>query len=337
MEASDKIWESYIGDPYFPPDLCGVDCAPLTFSHVGISVLEVFTGYVQMGRQLDFSAPTNSRLSLPRALSTGLIMLDLSAASMRAALVLIANARSDGSIDMLKPELERLAALRIDNGHRFLTPIFESRIDIPSDRDSEGVGDSVFESLDYVPGEQKRLAGIIRGQLSLSFRRAISMPTFHGKLDLDLDVLRRLGTVPGILIYLKIAALLGQTSASVHRIRLKTDDAMAMFGNYVGQAATRTVNAAGEESMNVSLGRIHRHLIAPGVRDLAGALEDYDVEAIAAVPETPLPGRAWSHVDVMVRRLKRVGTIKELSENQRQRAAYYNVRDKAKSDRSIGS
>lgn len=291
-----------------------------------------------MGRQLDFSAPTNGRLSLPRALSAGLIMLDLSAASMRAALVLIANARADGSVDMLKPELERLAAVRIDNGHRFLTPIFESRIDIPADRDSEGVGDSVFESLDYVPGQQKRLAGIVRGQLSLSFRRAIAQPSFHGRVDLDLDVHRRLSTVPGILMYLKIAGMLGlQQSASVHRMRLKVDNAMELFGNYIGQAATRTVNAAGEESMNVSLGRIHRHLIAPGVRDLADALEDYDVDAIVAVPERPLPGRAWSHVDVMVRRLKRLGTIKELSESQRQRAAYYSVRDKAKSERSIGS
>lgn len=290
-----------------------------------------------MGRQLDFSAPTNGRLSLPRALSAGLIMLDLSAASMRAALVLIANARADGSVDMLKPEVERLAAVRIDNGHKFLAPIFESRIDIPGERENDAVGESVFESLNYVPGEQKRLAGIIRGQLSLSFRRAIAMPSFHGKVDLDLDVLRRLTTVPGILMYLRIASMLGQSSNSVHRMTLKTDDAMWLFGNYIGQAATRTVNAAGEESMNVSLGRIHRHLIAPGVRDLAGALEDYDVDAIVAVPETPLPGRAWSHVDVMVRRLKRVGTIKELSESQRQRAAYYSVRDKAKSDRSIGS
>jgi hypothetical protein len=276
-----------------------------------------------MGRKLDFSAPTNAVLSLPQGLAEGIILSDLSAPAMRATLVLIAAAKADGSINLLKPDLEMIAAVRIDNGHRFLDALTESCLDMPADQEHVSYGDAVFKSLDYQPGEQKRFAGIIRGQLSDSFRGAVSEPRWQGRIEIDLDVLRRLTTVPGILMYLKIAGMLARNpSQSVHRMRLKINDAMALFCNYGGQAATKTRNAAGEFSLNISLGRIHRHLITPALIDLGNALEDFDVDAVVAMPENPAPGRAWSHIDIMVRRLIRLGTLSDLNERQRQRGAY---------------
>lgn len=276
-----------------------------------------------MARKFDMSSPTNARLVLPRGLAVGVIMSGLTAPSMRAALVLAGYAKEDGRVDMLKPELERLSGTRIDNGHKFLERILQSVIDIPGSDEAE-IGEPVFDELTYSPGIEKRLAGVVHGQLSGSFRTAISRMTRTGTVTLDIDVLRHLDTIAGILIYLRIALeQAARPAASVLKIRLRDTDAYSWFGQYCQQASTGTVNAAGDQIRSVSLGRIHRHLIAPGIKDLAAAVDDLDLDAIAGIPEEAVRGRAWSHVDIVARKLRRMPTIGELDAAGKQRIAYH--------------
>lgn len=275
-----------------------------------------------MARKFDVSAPQNGRLVLPKALAMDVLMSGLTAPGMRAALVLAGHAAADGRIDMLKPQLEKLSGTRIDNGHRFVDRLGEAVIDIPGSGDPE-VGHDAFSDLLYTPGIEKRLAGVITGQLSGAFLSAISAARRSGQVVLDLDVLRHLDTVAGILIYLRVQLERARAPGhSVLKLRLKDADAFAWFGQYCRQASTGRTNAAGEVFRSVSLGRIHRALIDPGIRDLAAAVDDLDIDAIAGIPETAVRGKAWSHVDIMVRKLRRVATISELDAAGRQQTAY---------------
>lgn len=59
----------------------------------------------------------------------------------------------------------RMYNTRIDNGQRFIERILGSVIDIPGSEEAE-VGEPVFDDLTYIPGIEKRLAGVVHGQLS---------------------------------------------------------------------------------------------------------------------------------------------------------------------------
>ncbi|MGV8953118.1 MAG: hypothetical protein ACOH2M_18615 [Cypionkella sp.] len=277
-----------------------------------------------MARKFDTSVPTNSKLVLPRALADGVLLSGLTAPAMRAALVLVGYAGDSGRIDMLKPELERLAGVRIDNGQKFVDRIQQSAIDVPESDEVE-IGEPVFDDLTYTPGTEKRLAGIVRGQLSGSFRTAIGRMSRTGMVTLDIDVLRHLDTTAGILIYLRIALeRAANPGKSVLKMRLRDVDAFGWFGQYCRQASTGRVNVGGDVFRSVSLGRIHRHLIAPGILDLAAAVDDFEVDAVTAVPEQAVRGRAWSHVDVLVRKLITAPTVAQMaqlmSEKERHRS-----------------
>lgn len=280
-------------------------------------------GYSKVARTIDTSRPTGTTLTLPAALAQGVILAGLTAPSMRVALVLIANASSAGRIDMLKPEVEKLAGVRMDNANRMIERLLQSVIDIPYSEEPE-VGEPVFDELIYTPGIEKRFAGVIIGTLSGSFRTAVGRMTRTGTVMLDIDVLRRLSTVPGIVLYIRLQLERSKApKEAVIRFRLKDADGFAMFGQYCRQASTGRVSADGESFRSISLGRIARHLIEPAVRDLGDASQDIEINAVAGIPEQAVRGKAWSHVDIVARRLKRV-SLKEFvdrqDEKQRHRA-----------------
>jgi|GEM_PF-3158774 len=267
------------------------------------------------------STPSATAITLRLALASGVLLSGLTAPSMRAALVLMSRASEVGHIDMLKPELERLAGLRLDNANKLIERLLTSAIDIPAGDDPDN-GEPVFDELSYTPGIEKRFAGVITGHLSPAFRSAVGSMRRAGTMQIEIDVLRRLTTIPGIIMYLRLQAERQRSPReSVFRIRLRDTDAFGWFGQYCRQASTGRKNAAGDEFRSISLGRIFRHLIEPGIRDLGDALNDMDIDAVAGIPEAAVRGRAWSHVDIVARRLKRV-SIKDLADRQDEQARH---------------
>src|SRR5690554_6379867 len=105
--------------------------------------------------------PTTTTVLLTMALASGVLPTALPAPAFRAFVILVSLANDKGFADILKPELERLTSKRIDNANAFLEPLRETLIDMPG-IDHEAVGELWFESVEYQPGEQKRLAGVVR-------------------------------------------------------------------------------------------------------------------------------------------------------------------------------
>jgi hypothetical protein len=243
-------------------------------------------------------------ISLPAALCDGLILEGLTAPSMRIALVLIAAATGGpGALDILKPVLEKQAGVRLDNAHRSLERIRDCTL---SD------GQRVFDEIVYHPGAQKRLAGIVRGLLSGPLLDAISDPRHGGRtVEIDLEELRGCGTVPGILLLLKLASP-RQAAINEIRLRLVDRDCLDLFGGYLDRAGVDVVDADGTTSRSTSLSRIYADLITPAVRDLWSALDGYTIDAVPSVPVVKRRGRAWSHIDVVVTRLERRKSVREL-------------------------
>lgn len=243
-------------------------------------------------------------ISLPLALTDGLVLEGLTAPSMRLALVLIAAATGGlGAFDMLKPELEKRAGVRLDKAHRSLERVRACTL---SD------GRPVFDEIVYHPGAQKRLAGIVRGLLSGPLLDAIADPRHGGRtVEIDLQELRGCGTVPGILLLLRLAPQ-RQAKTDEIRLRLVDRDCIGIFGGYLDRAGVDVVDADGTTSRSTSLSRIFSDLITPAVRDLWSALNGYTIDAVPSVPIVQRRGRAWSHIDVTVTRLERRKSVREL-------------------------
>lgn len=243
-------------------------------------------------------------ISLPAALCDGLILGGLTAPSMRLALVLIATATGGpGAFDILKPELERRSGVRLDNAHRSLERVRDATL--PD-------GQRAFDEISYHPGAQKRLAGIVRGLLSGPLLNAIADPRYAGRtVEIDLKELRDCGTVPGILLLLKLAPE-RQGRANEIRLRLVDRDCAQLFGSYLDRAGVDAIDADGVVSRSTSLSRIYADLVTPAVTDLWSALDGYTIDAVPSVPVVQRRGRAWSHIDVVVTRLERRRSVREL-------------------------
>ncbi len=265
-------------------------------------------------------------ITLPVALATGLVLQGLTAPAMRLSLVLIASASSSGRIDVLKPQLERRAGVRLDNADRTLNRPRGATI---------AVGEyeaPAFAELDYQAGIQKRLAGIVRGQLSPELIGEIAHPRHGGRtITVDGEELRRLDSVPGILLWLRLA-LDRQRGDDRVRIHLTDEDAAAIFGGYVQRAAITRTTADGETFRATSLSRIYDDLVAPAVRDLWG-IEGYVVDAAPIVPVVRQRGRAWSSIEITMTKTRKRLSLRELAALGRD-ADEYELRKHANSDPS---
>lgn len=201
-----------------------------------------------------------SDIELPAALAHGLVPAGLTAPSLRMALVLLA-AASDGTgnISVMKPHLERDAAVRLDNAHRSLERLREASI---VDRNGEPA--RLFERLVYSLGEQKRLAGIISGTVSVAAREAFAAGAMSGKaISIALPELRRLSTIPGILLLVHLAA---DRDGDDFRIRMDDDECVRTFGHYLSRATVERRNTDGETFRWTALSRIFAELVEPGSR-----------------------------------------------------------------------
>ena len=249
-------------------------------------------------------------IALPIAIASGVIPGDLTAPAMRAALVLIGRADASGNFDILKPDLERLTDLRLDNADRFLNRLRDSQFET-----ADGMAPA-FAEIVYIAGIKGRLAGVIRGQLSAALIDSISSPVHAGRtVTLAFDELRRLRTTPGILLLLWLSTRRGDDEL---RIRMTDRDALQVFGPYVARAAiTRTTKRDGEHQWT-GLSRIFSELVEPGIRDLWGAIPGYDIDAVPMSRTGLGRGRAWSHIEVSMVRLVRRMSVKQLAARQRE-------------------
>lgn len=251
-------------------------------------------------------------IELPIALATGLVLEGLTAPAMRMALVLISTSGRSGGVDMLKPELERLAGVRLDNADRSLDRLRHATVG----------DDAVFAELEYTPGIQKRLAGVIRGRLSPGLLAELSHPRHGGRsVKIDVDELRACSSVPGILLLLRLAV---ERQRDVDRVqlRLRDVDALGIFGAYIDRAGRTRTSANGDEERSTSLSRIYAELIEPAIRDLWPALQGWTLDAVPGVPAAHARGKGWSHIDVTMTRLQKRPSIKELAAAERDKAAY---------------
>ncbi len=200
------------------------------------------------------SDPASGHLLLPFGLADGLLLGGLTAPSMRATLALLSTLTPDGAVEILKPFMERLASTRIDNGDRFLERPRECFIDGGTPDD----GERWFYELDYTPGEMKKLAGVIRGRLTRTAREALADPNWGSrKVRISADVLGQLSTVPGILLYLKIAGIMSSHPTSkVIDLRLDKDSIESIFGRYASPSLQR-------DAQRPTVGRSFDVLIAP--------------------------------------------------------------------------
>lgn len=199
-----------------------------------------------------------SRQTDAQVLASGHVPAGLTAPALRLALVLLAAADAYGKVSVVKPHLERDAGVRLDNADRALQRVRDA---VVATDDGEI---KLFDEIVYLPGEQKRLAGIVTASVSGSFRSFAGM---HGEVDGPIDELRRLTTAPGICLWLYTLPL--RQSGPNHRIRLKDEDTAAVFGEYLSRATVKG-SSRGETFRWTFLSRIYQELIKPGVDDLFG-------------------------------------------------------------------
>lgn len=252
---------------------------------------------------------------LPIALCQGLILGGLSAPALRIALVLAAHADASGRFSMTKPSLERLTDIRMDNADRILDRVRGAEAEID--------GDPVraFDDITYTPGVQKRLAGIVTGSLSSGMVTAMAHPRFGGRfVTVDLGELGKLSTVPGILLWLRLAT---ERRDGEVRLRLRDEDMLGLFGSYIGRAAITRTTVKDGEHVWTGLSRIFTNLVDPGVRDLWNALEDVLVDARPISRTGRGHGRAWSSIELEMAPVRKLPSIREMAAAEREKAAYH--------------
>lgn len=253
---------------------------------------------------------------LPIALASGVVMSGLTAPALRMALVLLSELSPTGGINMLKPRLERLAGVRLDNAERSLNRLRDARFERGDD------APFVFDELTYTPGAMKRLAGVISGRLSPAFFESIADPSWGGKtIQVDLEELRQLSTVPGILLWLRLA-IERNARTDGFRLRMKAEDLALIFGPYLSRATISRKTAADGEFMWTSLSRIHTAVVAPAITDMFGVFRDYDVDATPITRVGSGKGTPWLAIDIEMDRLVRRPSLKEMAKKSRDRDAY---------------
>lgn len=253
---------------------------------------------------------------LPVALASGVVMSGLTAPALRMALVLLSELSPTGGIDMLKPRLEKLAGVRLDNAERALNRLRDARFERGDD------APFVFDELNYTPGSMKRLAGVIAGRLSPSFFESIADPSWGGKtVQVDLDELRQLSTVPGILLWLRLA-IERQSGTDQFRLRMRGEDIAPIFGPYLSRATISRKTAADGQFMWTSLSRMFTSIVAPAISDLHAVLPDHVVDATPITKVGAGKGVPWLAIDVEMNRISRRPSLREMAKRSRERDEY---------------
>lgn len=153
---------------------------------------------------------------------------------------------------------------------------------------------------------------------------------------MQVDELRRLSTVPGIILYLRCQAILaGKPSSREIVQRWDDQELLEVFGQYAASARSVRTLASGEQSVTVSLSRMTAALLTPGADDLRAALDSFAAAVIEGKPLGAGRGKKWSHVDLVLQRLAPRPKLKDLVAAQNERLRYLGERDKI--SRSIGS
>jgi len=269
----------------------------------------------------DARQATGAKLQVPRALAHGVLPSGLTAPALRAFVVMLASADDDGQIDMLKPDLVEWSGTRIDAMHRFLEPIRSAPIDVAAGHEDDGA--PWWAEIEYSPGERTKFAGVVRGTLSTEARFILAETERRGTIGIEVDEFRRLTTVPGILVYLRIREELQKSqNAKVINMRAVVEDLHGLFGCYCAAAASKKQRADGEVEMTLGLSRVTATLLRPAIADVARAIDDWEVALQEGKVEGAGRGVRWRHVDIVVGRLAKKKSLKDLIADGKERAAH---------------
>ncbi|WEJ31691.1 hypothetical protein [Devosia sp. SD17-2] len=260
----------------------------------------------------DTEASSAQQIQVFRGLSKGLLPTGLTAPGLRAFVVLLAHAKPDGTVDMLKPDLERLANVRIDQGDRFMHPLRESSIDCPADRSL--IEYPWFDSIDYEPGQYRRTAGRFLGRLSYAALGLMSLSRWSGSVPVDVDEFKRLSTVGGIILYLRCRALLAEQPKTVEaQMRLQIEDVHEIFGFYCDAAISRKKVDGVVRWKSLSLSRVSRVLLQPGIDDIKRNADDLLIDLREIKAPGSGRGKPWKRVDIVFGPLPKRTSLRDLN------------------------
>ena len=279
-----------------------------------------------MTARADHDRPTGLNFRAFRGLAMGVLPSGLTAPMLRVFAVMLSHVGKDGVIDILKPHLEEQASVRIDAGHRFVEPLRTTLIDIPAEPKLSGA--PWFDSIEFVPGERKKLAGRFVAQLSPEAMAVVADLRWSGSVPVPIAEFRRLSTVPGILLYLRCKALIAASpKATEHTIRWAVEDVFGALGQYCQAAKTKKVLASGDVSESISLSRVTRVLLEPGVVDIQRSVDDLLIGIDEVKPAEAGRGRAWRRVDIVFGPRPKRATLKELNDMTAARAEYHRTKN----------
>ena len=269
----------------------------------------------------EISYPTGQQMRAFRGICHGVLPSGLTAPMLRVFTVLLAHTDPAGNIDILKPSLEAMAGVRIDAGDRFVEPLRSTEIDVPSAPDS--AGDLWFDSIEFVAGERKKLAGMFRAKLSPAALAIISDPKWSGGLPVNVGEFRRLSTIAGIILYLRCRMLIAeQPNARETTIRWRDTDVFAAFGQYCSAARSRKKLASGEIGESIGLSRLTRVLLEPGIADIQRNVDDLLIGIDVVKAAGAGRGTAWKHIDIVFGPRPKRSSLRDLHEQTAARAEY---------------
>lgn len=269
----------------------------------------------------DARPATGLTLQVPRALAHGVLPAGLTAPALRAFVIMLAHAGPDGTIDLLKPALVDQSGTRIDAASRFLEPLRSTTIAIAMGNAADG--EHWFDEIRYRPGERTKFAGVIAAQLSPAARTIMAQPDLVGTIEIQVDEFRRLTTVPGVLLYLRLRDELARApKAKAVTMRAVVEDLHGLFGVYCAAAASKRVNADGDLELTLGLSRVTATLLVPAVADLAKAMDTVGVDLIEGKAEGAGRGVRWRHVDIVAERLAPRKTMVVIGAAEKERKAH---------------
>lgn len=172
-----------------------------------------------------------------------------------------------------------------------------------------------FDSIDFVPGDRKRLAGKFVATLSSAARAVIADPRWSGTTTVSVSEFRRLGTVPGILLYLLFKRLIReQPNAHETTLRWGVEDVYGLCGQYCLAARSKKRLASGDESETLSLSRVTSVLLRPGIADIVRGVDDLLIGLVEVRAAAAGRGTAWRRIDIVFSPLGPRPTLRDLNE-----------------------
>ncbi|WP_417584365.1 hypothetical protein [Pelagibacterium sp.] len=252
--------------------------------------------------------PTDAVIDIPLPLAQTLYPSGLSAPQMRAMIVLLSRVNADGYFEILKPQLEEAADLRIDNATRFLMPLFESLVGNIAEPDLW------FDDLQYIPGIRRTTAGVIKGKLSPA--GGYHMQLDRGFVPIRVEEFRSYSSVHAILLRLRLGAWFHLNPGMKQmKIRMTAEDVHDMFGDYC--RAARRERPDGD--YEITLGRLLASVLTPGAEQINAISDEFSVGLSAKRKASGAVGRALEFVEISANRLEDRATLKDLVKATRYR------------------